>query len=259
MDLGIANKTALVCASSQGLGLACATALAREGASVTVNGRDQNKLDKVAAEIQANTSAYVLPIAADLNTEEGRKRLIEACPSPDILVNNNAGPPPGKLEDWDHKAWLGALEANLIAPALLIRAFLPGMKERNFGRIINITSAMVKTPKGPMGLSTAARTGLTALCKALTAEAAPHNVTINNLLPERVDSPRQVYMGHKVAEMKGISFEEEREFQKQSIAAKRLGLPEEFADACVFLCSAQAGYISGQNLQLDGGSYDGLV
>ena len=259
MNLGLTGKRALVCASSQGLGLACATSLAREGVAVVINGRDAAKLEKAAEGIRSATAADVAFVVSDLNEEKGRDALLAACPDPDILINNNGGPPPGKLADWDRQAWLGALETNLIAPAMFIRAVMPGMQERGFGRIVNITSAMVKTPRGPMGLSAAARTGLTALCKALSAEAAAHNVTINNLLPERIDTERQIYMGHKLAEMKGITFEQEREFQKQSIAAKRLGLPQEFGDACAFLCGANAGFISGQNLQLDGGSYQGLI
>jgi 3-oxoacyl-[acyl-carrier protein] reductase len=185
--------------------------------------------------------------------------LIAACPEPDILVNNNAGPPPGELADWDHAAWLSALEANMLAPILLIRALLPGMRQRRFGRIVNITSAMVKSPRAHMGLSTAARTGLTALCKALVPEVAKDNVTINNLLPERIDTGRQRFMTERMMRMENITFEEARARITDSIAAKRFGKPEEFGDACAFLCSEQAGFISGQNLQLDGGSYRGLI
>ncbi len=259
MDLGIQGRKALVCASSRGLGKACATALAREGAMVLINGRDSDRLAQSAKEIARQTGADVRHQAADLNDAEGRERLIAACPKPDILVNNNGGPPPGRFEDWNRAAWLAALEANLLAPALLIRAFLPGMKARRFGRIVNITSAMVKTPLAPMALSTAARSGLTALCKSISKEAAASGVTINNLLPERIDTDRQIQMAHVVANQRGISFEEARAEQIESIAAKRLGRPAEFGDACAFLCSAQAGFISGQNLQLDGGSYDGLI
>lgn len=259
MELGIQGRKALVCASSRGLGKACATALAREGATVLINGRDPDRLADTAEEIARQTGADVGHQAADLNEPEGRERLIAACPEPDILVNNNGGPPPGRFEDWDHAAWLAALEANLLAPTLLIRAFLPGMKARRFGRIVNITSAMVKTPMAPMALSTAARSGLTALCKSISKEAAASGVTINNLLPERIDTDRQIQMAHVAANLRGISFEEARTEQIESIAAKRLGTPAEFGDACAFLCSAQAGYISGQNLQLDGGSYDGLI
>ena len=181
MELGIRGRKAIVCASSQGLGRACAEALAREGVSVIVNGRDRVKLEATAKEIAEASGVSVTPIVADLNVQAERERLIEACPDADILLNNNAGPPPGRFEDWDHAQWLAALEANLLAPAMMIRGLLPGMKERGFGRIVNITSAMVKTPKGPMALSTTARTGLTALCKSISADAVKHNVTINNL------------------------------------------------------------------------------
>jgi 3-oxoacyl-[acyl-carrier protein] reductase len=259
MDLGISRRKAIVCASSQGLGLACATSLAREGCVIFINGRDEARLAKAVAQIEAATGVRATPVAADISTEPGRATLIAACPEPDILVNNNAGPPPGELADWDHAAWLSALEANMLAPILLIRALLPGMRQRRFGRIVNITSAMVKSPRAHMGLSTAARTGLTALCKALVPEVAKDNVTINNLLPERIDTGRQRFMTERMMRMENITFEEARARIADSIAAKRFGKPEEFGDACAFLCSEQAGFISGQNLQLDGGSYRGLI
>ena len=259
MDLGIRGRKAIVCASSQGLGEACARALAREGVSLVVNGRDEAKLAAIAASIAEESGVSVTPVAADLNDQAERERLIAACPDADILVNNNAGPPPGNFLDMDHERWLEALEANLLAPAMMIRGLLPGMQEREFGRIVNVTSAMVKTPVGLMALSTTARTGLTALCKSISKGSAKHNVTINNLLPGRIDTPRQEQMARVVMKLTGASYEEARQQQVDSIAAGRLGLPGEFADACAFLCSAQAGYISGQNLQLDGGSYDGLI
>jgi 3-oxoacyl-[acyl-carrier protein] reductase len=259
MDLGISGRKAMVCASSQGLGLACAMSLAREGCVIFINGRDETRLAQAVAQIEAATGVRAMPVAADINTEAGRATLIAACPEPDILVNNNAGPPPGELADWDHAAWLSALEANMLAPILLIRALLPGMRQRRFGRIVNITSAMVKSPRAHMGLSTAARTGLTALCKALVPEVAKDNVTINNLLPERIDTGRQRFMTERMMRMENITFEEARARITDSIAAKRFGKPEEFGDACAFLCSEQAGFISGQNLQLDGGSYRGLI
>jgi 3-oxoacyl-[acyl-carrier protein] reductase len=259
MDLGISGRKAMVCASSQGLGLACDMSLAREGCVIFINGRDETRLAQAVAQIEAATGVRAMPVAADINTEAGRATLIAACPEPDILVNNNAGPPPGELADWDHAAWLSALEANMLAPILLIRALLPGMRQRRFGRIVNITSAMVKSPRAHMGLSTAARTGLTALCKALVPEVAKDNVTINNLLPERIDTGRQRFMTERMMRMENITFEEARARITDSIAAKRFGKPEEFGDACAFLCSEQAGFISGQNLQLDGGSYRGLI
>ena len=258
MDLGLTGRRALVCASSKGLGKACAAALAREGCEVVVNGRSE-AAEATAREIAAATGARVTAVRADLNTEDGRQALVAACPAPDILINNNAGPSPGRFTDLDRDDWLAAIESNMLSPILMIRAVLPGMRARKFGRIVNITSAMVKAPRGHMGLSTAARTGLTALAKAISFDAAADNVTINNLLPERIDTGRQVFMAERIAKADGITIEAARDKIAGTIAAKRFGRPEEFADACAFLCSAQAGFISGQNLQLDGGSYPGLI
>ncbi len=259
MDLGIRGRKALVCASSQGLGHACALALAQEGCAVTLNGRDAAKLERAARTLREATGASVQAVAADINTDAGRAALLAACPEPDILVNNNAGPPPGTLADWDHDAWIAALEANLVTGILLIRAVLPGMRARRFGRIVNITSAMVKTPHAAMGLSTAARAGLTAVSKALAREAIADGVTINNLLPERIDTPRQEFMAQRLMAEHGITRDEARRRIADTVPAKRFGRPEEFSAACAFLCSTNAGFISGQNLQLDGGAYPGLV
>jgi len=259
MDLGIKGRKAVVCASTQGLGLACAASLAREGCIVHINGRNDARVRKVAAELAAETGAVVHGVAADITTEAGRAALVAACPDADILVNNNAGPPPGQLPDWDHDQWIAALEANMLAPALLIRAFVPGMRERKFGRIVNITSAMVKSPRPPMALSTGARAGLTAFSKSLSLEVAKDNVTINNLLPERIDTDRQRFMAERMMREHGITMEEARARIADSIAAKRFGTPKEFGDACAYLCSVQASFISGQLLQLDGGSYHGLI
>lgn len=259
MDLGIRGRKALVCASSQGLGYACALALAREGCEVVINGRSADKLAHAAQTLRAQTTTTVHAVVADLNTDAGRTALLAACPQPDILVNNNAGPPPGQLADWDHDAWLGALEANLIAGVLMMRAVLPGMRARRFGRIVNITSAMVKTPHAAMGLSTAARAGLTAVSKAVAREAIVDNVTINQLLPERIDTPRQDYMAQRMMTEHGIGRDEARQRIADTVPARRMGRPEEFGAACAFMCSAHAGYITGQNLQLDGGAYAGLV
>jgi 3-oxoacyl-[acyl-carrier protein] reductase len=259
VDLGIAGRKAIVCASSRGLGRACAESLAREGVHVTLNGRDAETLAATAAAIAEAHGVRVETVAGALELEATRTALLAACPEPDILVNNNGGPPPGRFQDWDHDAWIAALESNMLAPALLIRAVLDGMVARRFGRIVNITSAMVKTPLAPMGLSTGARAGLTSLSKALSRQVAHANVTLNNLLPERIDTERQRFMAQLRAKTGGVSLEQAYDEMKQSIAARRLGRPEELGDACAFLCSAQAGYISGQNLQLDGGSYPGLV
>ena len=260
MDLRIKGRNAIVCASSRGLGKACATALAREGCNVVINGLDDERLRNTAAEIGAATGAVVKAIRADIRTDEGREALVAACPDADILVNNNAGPPPGKFEDWGRAEWMAAIEANMLAPIFMMKAVLPGMRARKFGRIVNITSAMVKSPRFPeMGLSTSARTGLTGLSKSLSRVVAVDNVTINNLLPERIDTDRQKFMAERIMKAENITYEEARRQIADSLPAKRFGLPEEFGDACAFLCSAQAGFITGQNLQLDGGSYDGLV
>lgn len=259
MDLGIRGRKALVCASSQGLGYACALALAQEGCEVFINGRNAAKLERAAAALREATGARVTPVQADINTEAGRAALLAACPEPDILVNNNAGPPPGQLSDWDHAAWLGALEGNLLAAALLLRAVIPGMRARRFGRVVNITSAMVKAPHAAMGLSTAARAALTALSKAIAREAIIDNVTLNNLLPERFDTPRQEFMAQRLMREHGISREEARQRIADTLPARRFGDPAEFGAACAFLCAAKSGFMTGQNLQLDGGSYEGLI
>jgi 3-oxoacyl-[acyl-carrier protein] reductase len=259
MDLGLSSRKAIVCASSRGLGRACASALAREGCTVIINGLDEERLKSTAEQIGAQTGAPVFSVAADINTADGRERLIAACPDADILVNNNAGPPPGTLADWDRDAWLGAVEANMLAPILLIRTVVPGMRRRRFGRIVNITSAMVKSPRPAMALSTAARAGLTAFCKSLSLEIAVDNVTINNLLPERFDTDRQRVMADRMMASESLTREQARAKIVSTIAARRFGTPEEFGDACAFLCAANAGFISGQNLQLDGGSYAGLI
>ena len=202
MDLAIRGRKALVAASSSGLGLACASALAREGCEVVINGRDPARLEHARQQIADTVGVEVRTLCADINTE--------ACPQADILVNNNAGPPPGVLADWDHAAWLAALEANFLAPVLLIRALLPGMRVRRFGRIVHITSAMVKSPRPHMALSSSARTGLTAFSKAMALEAAADNVTINNLLPERIDTPRQEFMAQRMMKAQGIDMAEAR-------------------------------------------------
>jgi 3-oxoacyl-[acyl-carrier protein] reductase len=259
MDLGIQGRRAIVCASSQGLGHACALALAQEGCEVFINGRDADKLGRAADALRHATGASITPVQADIATEAGRAVLLAACPAPDILVNNSGGPPPGQLADWDHAAWIGALESNLLAAALLMRDTIPGMRARRFGRIVNITSAMVKSPHPAMGLSTAARAGLTALSKALSREAIIDNVTINNLLPERFDTPRQDFMAHRLMLEKGIDRDAARRLIADTLPAKRLGDPAEFGAACAFLCGRLAGFTTGQNLQLDGGAYGGLI
>ena len=259
MDLGIAGRRALVCASSGGLGFACAEALAAEGVHVVINGRDPARLEQAAATLRRTARGEVVAVAGDVTTEAGRQALLAAAPAPDILVNNNAGPKPGDFLDFAHADWLAAFEGNLVAALMLVRAVLPAMVERRFGRIVSITSAMVTTPRSPMALSSGARAGLTAVLKGLSFEVARHNVTINNLLPERVDTGRQLQLAEMAMRRDGITYEEARRRQAETIAAKRLGTPREFGAACAFLCSDLAGYISGQNLHLDGGTYPALV
>jgi 3-oxoacyl-[acyl-carrier protein] reductase len=258
MDLGISGRRAVIAASSAGLGFACAQSLAREGVHVVLNGRDPERLDAAAAELRAHYTVTVLTVRGDIADPTTRGALLEACEEPDIVVTNNGGPPPGQFQQWGRDEWIGAVDANMLAPLLLIRDVLDGMVERCFGRIVNITSAMVTAPFAPMGLSSAARAGLTSVCKGLSRQVAAANVTINNLLPERIDTGRQRQMAELAVAVKGIAIEEAYAEIAATIAAGRLGRPEEVGDACAFLCSAQAGYISGQNLHLDGGSYQGL-
>ncbi len=259
MDLGIKGKKAIVCASSKGLGKACAKSLMEEGVSVVINARGEDTLKKTFQELSTIDKDRISMVIADLDTEEGRNRIIESCPDADILVNNNSGPPPVNFLDTDKGAWLEALESNMLAAIFMIQTLLPGMKQRKFGRIINITSAMVKSPHPMMSLSTSARTGLTAFSKGLSKEVAEDNVTINNLLPERFDTDRQVFMTEMLMKNQNISRDEARSQIASSIAANRFGKPEEFGATCAFLCSQQASFISGQNIQLDGGSYEGLI
>lgn len=260
MDLGLHGRVALVTASSQGLGFACAVSLAREGADVTLNGRDHARLAAAADSLRAQVpGAVVSEVVADLTTRAGRNAIVTALPAADVLVNNNAGPPPGQLADWDEDALVAALRANAVPAVELLRAYVPGMRARGFGRVVNITSAMVKSPAADMGLSASARAALTAVAKSVSRVAAADGVTVNNLLPERFDTPRQEVMLRRRMAALGIDRDEARRQIAAEVPAGRLGRPEELGDACAFLCSAQAGYLTGQNLQLDGGSYRGLV
>ncbi|MFP3848012.1 SDR family oxidoreductase [Pseudomonas sp. W5-36] len=259
MELGIRNKVALVCASTQGLGYACAEALSLEGVEVFINGRDLQRLQAAVERLRASTGGKVSGIAADVTTTEGRRVLLDSCPHPDILVNNNAGPAPGAFLDFDEERWMAVLEANMVAPLQLSRAVIPSMQQRKFGRIINITSAMVTTPRPHMTLSAGARAGLTAAMKGLSIELARYNVTINNMLPERFDTARQEQMARVAMSRDNIDYDEARRRQVESISARRLGEPREFGAMCAFLCSNLAGYVSGQNIHLDGGSYPALI
>jgi 3-oxoacyl-[acyl-carrier protein] reductase len=259
MDLGIRGRTAIVCGSSRGLGRACAESLAREGVHLVLNGRTADTLENTAGFIAHTYGVTVTPVLADIDTADGREALLAAVAEPDILVTNNAGPRPADFMNTDLDAWRAAIDSNMLAPLMLMQGVLEGMRARRFGRIVNITSAMVKSPHPLMALSIGARTGLTGVTKALSKQVVADNVTINNLLPERFDTDRQRFMAELAVKMQGITWEEARAQQVATIAAGRLGDPKEFGDMCAYLCSVQASYISGQNIGLDGGSYDGLI
>jgi 3-oxoacyl-[acyl-carrier protein] reductase len=257
MDLGIRGRTALVCAASKGLGKACAAALAREGANVVMTARGREALEAAAEEIRRAYSAQVTTVTGDIATEEGRQAALKACPTPDILVNNAGGPPPGDFRDWDREAWIKALDANMLAPIMVMRAVIDSMIARKFGRIVNITSGAVKQPIAELGLSNGARTGLTGFVAGLARATARHNVTINNLLPGPFDTERLRANFEFNAKKTGKTAEDIARARIEANPAKRLGTASEFGDACAYLCSAQAGYITGQNLLLDGGAYPG--
>ena len=259
MELGIAGKKALVCAASKGLGKGCAIALAREGAELTILARGKEALDATAAEIRAATGAKVQTIAIDITTAEGRAAALQACPAPDILVNNAGGPPPGDFRDWDQKAWQEAVNANMITPIMLIKAVVDGMIARKFGRIVNITSTSVKAPIPALGLSNGARAGLTGFIAGIARQVVSHNVTINNLLPGPFETDRLRSTFAAAAKVSGKSVEAVREERRLQNPAGRFGTAEEFGQFCAFMCSAQAGYFTGQNVVLDGGAYPGTM
>ncbi|HET6473660.1 MAG TPA: SDR family oxidoreductase [Pseudomonadales bacterium] len=259
MDLGIAGRTALVCGASKGLGYGCAEALAREGVDVTIVARDATKLAEAEATLRALRGGRVLAVQADVTSADGRAAMLAACPQPDIVVNNAGGPPPGDFRAWDRNVWLAALDANMLAPIELIRATIDGMLERGFGRIVNITSHMVKEPVAMLGLSNGARAGLTGFVAGLARDVVARGVTINNLLPGQFDTDRLRSNHEKFAARMNVAPEEQRERARNSVPARRFGTPAEFGAACAFLCSAHAGFITGQNILLDGGQYRGLM
>ncbi len=257
MDLGLSGRKAIICASSKGLGKGCAMALAQEGVDLVLNARSQSALEATAAEIRAATGVTVTAVAADIATPAGRAAVLNACPQPDILVNNAGGPPLGDFRDWQRDDWIKALDANMLAPIELIKATVDGMIARRFGRIINITSSAVKAPIPSIGLSNGARSGLTGFVAGLARQVARHNVTINNLLPGSFDTDRLRSGADKTAAETGKTRAEIYEEWRQEQATGRFGTPEEFGAACAFLCAASSGYINGQNLLLDGGTYPG--
>ena len=257
MDLGIAGRKAIVCASSRGLGKACARSLAEAGCEVVINGRDAKKLEAAAAEIAKATGAKVTAVAADVGTPEGQKTLLAACPQPDILVNNNSGPPMRDFRELTRAQMIDGVIANMVVAIELIQKVIDPMSQRKFGRIVNITSGSVKMPLAGLDLSSGARAGLTAFLAGVARTVAGNNVTINNILPGAFDTDRLRGTLAKAAEKSGKTLEQAAAARAATIPAKRFGDPAEFGAACAFLCSAQAGYITGQNLLIDGGNFPG--
>ncbi len=254
MDLGIKGKTAIVCGASKGLGRGSAEKLAEAGVDIVLNARSKPELEAAAEAIANAYGVKVVPVAADVTTPEGREELLAACPAPDILINNAGGPPPGMWHQWGEAEWQAAIRANMLSPIHLITAVLPGMIERKWGRIVNITSGSVKAPIAELGLSGAARCGLTGFVAGTSRQVARHGVTINNLLPGQHETSRIESLMNNAARNKGISVEEARAAAYANNPAGRFGTTEEFGAACAFLCSQYAGYIVGQNILLDGGA-----
>ncbi|WP_340151689.1 SDR family oxidoreductase [uncultured Sneathiella sp.] len=259
MDLGISGKWAIVCASSKGLGRGCAEALAAEGVNLVITARTKSTLEETASYIRDQSPVEVIAIAGDITTPEGRTEVLEACPEPDILVNNAGGPPPGDYHDWTLDDWHKALNANMLTPIELIKATVDGMRERKFGRVVNITSSAVKAPIDILGLSNGARAGLTGFVAGIARKTVIDNVTINALLPGPFDTDRLRGNFAAVSKSSGKSIEDIRKERAAGNPAGRFGTAEEFGAACAFLCSDKAGFITGQNILLDGGAFPGTL
>ena len=259
MDLGIGGKHALVCASSKGLGLGCAEALAEAGVNLTMNARSEGPLMEAAEDIRSRFGVEVKAVAADITTEDGRAQVLKAAGAPDILVNNAGGPPPGMWSDWDREDFIAALDANMLTPIALIKALVPQMMERGWGRVVNITSQSVKAPIAVLGLSNSARAGLTGYVAGTSRQVAPSGVTINNLLPGIHATDRAVGLDSGVSQQQGISMDEARAAREATIPARRYGTRHEFGATCAFLCSQHAGFIVGQNVLIDGGATNATI
>jgi 3-oxoacyl-[acyl-carrier protein] reductase len=257
MDLGIAGRKAIVCASSQGLGYACAKALAEAGCEVVINGRDQAKLAAAATELGEATGAKVTPVAADVASAEGQKALFAACPEPDILVNNNAGPPPRDFRELDRQKLLDGVVANMVVAIELTQKAIDPMIAKKFGRIVNITSGSVRMPLAGLDLSSGARAGLTAFLAGVARSVAASNVTINFMLPGVFATDRLRTYIATLAKKKAMSSEATLAERVATVPARRVGQPDEFGATCAFLCSAHSGYITGQNILIDGGAFPG--
>jgi len=259
MDLGIKGKRALVCAASKGLGYGCARALAEAGVDLVMNARGAEALEAAAAEVRTDFGVEVVTVAADITTEDGRAAVLDAAGTLDILVTNAGGPPPGLWSDWGRADFIAALDANMLAPIAMMTALLPGMMERGWGRVINITSQSVKAPIPVLGLSNSARAGLTGYVAGTARQVAGHGVTINNLLPGIHATDRATSLDQGVSEAQGISMDAARAQRCATIPAGRYGTKEEFGAACAFLCSRHAGFIVGQNVLLDGGAVNATL
>src|SRR5690242_72897 len=259
MDMGIKGRKAIVCAASKGLGRGCAMALAQEGVDLVINARTKSELEATAEEIRKKTGVKVTPIAVDVTTDAGRKQVLAACPEPDIIVNNAGGPPPGDFRAWTRDDWIKAIDANMLTPIEFIKATVDGMMKRGFGRIVNITSAAVKAPIEILGLSNGARAGLTGFIAGLSRKTVINNVTINGLLPGPFLTDRLRNTAKAEAEKRGISYEAHLAERAKQNPAGRFGEPDEFGLACAFLCADKAGFITGQNILLDGGAFPGTL
>jgi 3-oxoacyl-[acyl-carrier protein] reductase len=257
LDLGLRGKTALVCGASRGLGKACAFALAREGVDVTIVARSRDALESAGAEVARSTGVKVVPVVADLTTAAGRAAAVAACPRPDILINNSQGPLPGDFHDWSRDDWIAALDDMMLGPIEMMRLTVDGMMARGFGRIVNIVSRSVKIPQSELGLSNGARSGLVGFAGGLARQTAARDVTINNLLPGIFDSDAQHRHIRGMLAGTGKTFQQVFRERAAASTAKRYGEPAELGDYCAFLCSVHAGYITGQNLLIDGGGYPG--
>jgi len=258
MDLGITGRSAIVCGASRGLGFACAKALCEQGVGVVLIARDKGRLDHAAAQLLAS-GGQARTVAGDVSDPRCREAALAVCPQPDILVTNAGGPPPGDFRDWEHDDWIRALDLNMLAPIAFMRATVDGMIARRFGRIVNITSSSVKAPIESLGLSNGARAGLTGFVAGLARETVTANVTINNILPGSFDTDRTLENLEYRAKRSGKTVTEERARRNARIPAGRAGDPAELGDLCAYLCSAQAGYITGQNILIDGGRYPGVL
>ena len=259
MDLGIAGRSALVCGGSSGLGKAIAAALSQEGVEVTIVARDEDKLAASATEIGGQTGVPVSWLSVDMSDPRARGELTPRCEKTDILINNSGGPPVGDYLSFSHEDWLAAIESNMLSAIELINAALPGMQERQFGRILNVTSHMVKAPVAMLSLSNGARAGLTGYVSGVARDVARHNVTINNLLPGQFETDRLRSNHERFAGARGVTVEEFQNRARMDIPARRFGEPAEFGAYAAFLCSAPCGYVTGQNILMDGGQYPGLI